>query len=43
MYISGMANNTVSFSGVVTILNNNESSNIYIYIYIYLSANVSTY
>ena len=36
MHTSGMANSAVSFSGVVTILNNNESSNIY------LSANIST-
>ena len=35
MHISGTANNAVSFSGVVTILNNKESSNIY------FSANVS--
>ena len=34
--IFGIANNTVSFSGVVTNLNNNESSNIYFY------ANIST-
>ena len=36
-HISGKANNAVSFSGVVTILNNKESSKIY------FSANVSTF
>ena len=36
-HISGIANNAVSFSGVVTILNNKESSKIY------LSASVSTF
>ena len=36
-HTSGMASNAISFSGVVTILNNNESNNIY------LSANVSTF
>ena len=35
-YILGMANKTVSFSGVVTNLNNNEFSSIY------FSTNVST-
>ena len=35
-HISGMANNAVPFFGVVTNLNNNESSNIY------FSASIST-
>ena len=29
VHISGIANNAVSFAGVVTILNNNESNSIY--------------
>ena len=37
VHISGIANNAVSFSGVVTILNNKESSKIY------FSANVATF
>ena len=36
VHISGIANSAVSFSGVVIILNNSESNNIY------LSANTST-
>ena len=36
VHISGVTNTAVSFSGVVIILNNNESNNIY------LSANIST-
>ena len=36
-YVSGITSNAVSFSHVVTNLNNNESNNIY------LSANVSTF
>ena len=37
MHISGIANNAVSLSGVETISNSKESSNIY------FSANVSTF
>ena len=37
MHISGMANNAVSFSGMVTGLNNNVSNDMY------LSDNVSTF
>ena len=30
MHISGIANNAISFSGVVTIINNKESNKIYL-------------
>ena len=36
-HISVIASNAVSFSGIITLLNNNESNSIY------LSANVSTF